>query len=33
MPATDIPDVGRFALLRDPAGAVFAVLKPIPRPA
>jgi uncharacterized protein len=27
-PAEDIPDVGRFAILRDPASAVFAVLKP-----
>ena len=27
-PAEDIPEVGRFAILRDPASAVFAVLKP-----
>ena len=31
MPPTDIPDVGRMAMLRDPAGAAFAILKPIPR--
>ncbi|MFE7510875.1 VOC family protein [Streptomyces sp. NPDC057540] len=30
MPAADIPDVGRIAWLTDPAGAVFAVLKPAP---
>lgn len=30
MEPMDIPDVGRFALLKDPAGAVFAVLKPMP---
>jgi hypothetical protein len=30
-PATDIPDVGRFAILADPAGATFAILKPLPR--
>lgn len=29
-PAEDIPGVGRFAILRDPASAVFAVLKPAP---
>jgi uncharacterized protein len=28
---TDIPDVGRFAVFHDPAGAHFAVLKPNPR--
>jgi predicted enzyme related to lactoylglutathione lyase len=27
-PAEDIPGVGRFAILRDPASAVFAILKP-----
>ena len=32
-PAEDIPQVGRFAILRDPASAVFAVLKPEPRQA
>jgi uncharacterized protein len=26
-PPTDIPDVGRFAWLQDPQGAVFAILK------
>lgn len=29
-PPMDIPGVGRFALVADPAGAVFAVMKPIP---
>jgi predicted enzyme related to lactoylglutathione lyase len=33
MPPSDIPDVGRVAWLTDPAGAVFAVLKPNPRQA
>lgn len=28
--AEDIPGVGRFAILRDPASAVFAILKPAP---
>lgn len=32
-PAEDIPGVGRFAILRDPASAVFAVLKPEPHAA
>jgi predicted enzyme related to lactoylglutathione lyase len=27
VPATDIPGVGRFAILTDPAGAPFAVIK------
>jgi predicted enzyme related to lactoylglutathione lyase len=27
----DIPGIGRFAVLRDPAGATFALLKPLPR--
>ena len=27
----DIPDVGRFAVLHDPAGAIFSILKPNPR--
>ncbi|MCJ1681517.1 VOC family protein [Streptomyces sp. APSN-46.1] len=31
MPAADVPDVGRIAWLADPAGAVFALLKPNPR--
>ncbi|MFI9719382.1 VOC family protein [Streptomyces sp. NPDC052396] len=30
MPASDVPDVGRISWLADPAGAVFAVLKPAP---
>jgi predicted enzyme related to lactoylglutathione lyase len=30
MPATDIPDVGRFAVAADPQGAVFLPFKPIP---
>ena len=28
VPPTDIPDMGRFAVLRDPQGAVFAVFRP-----
>jgi uncharacterized protein len=31
VPPTDIPDIGRFAMLRDPQGAVFAVFLPQPR--
>ncbi|MFE5809624.1 VOC family protein [Streptomyces sp. NPDC056491] len=31
MPATDLPEVGRIAWLADPAGAVFALLKPDPQ--
>ncbi|MFD9301744.1 VOC family protein [Streptomyces sp. NPDC060048] len=31
MPAADVPDVGRIAFLADPAGAMFALLKPDPR--
>ncbi|MFD3695768.1 VOC family protein [Streptomyces sp. NPDC058646] len=31
MPGADVPDVGRLAWLADPAGAVFALLKPDPR--
>ncbi|MFH8842975.1 VOC family protein [Streptomyces sp. NPDC017868] len=31
LPAADIPDVGRIAWLADPFGAVFAVMKPMPR--
>jgi predicted enzyme related to lactoylglutathione lyase len=27
VPATDIPNVGRFAMLQDPQGAVFAIIK------
>jgi predicted enzyme related to lactoylglutathione lyase len=30
-PAEDIPNIGRFAILRDPASAVFAIIKPEPR--
>ena len=26
----DIPGIGRFAIIADPAGAVFAIMKPIP---
>ncbi|MFJ3639397.1 VOC family protein [Streptomyces sp. NPDC090108] len=33
LPATDVPDGGRVAWLADPAGAVFAVLKPNPHQA
>lgn len=31
VPPTDIPDVGRFALLIDPQGAAIGILKPNPR--
>ncbi|MBT2483033.1 VOC family protein [Streptomyces sp. ISL-94] len=31
MPASDVPEVGRIAWLADPAGAVFALLKPNPQ--
>ncbi|MFJ4779259.1 VOC family protein [Streptomyces sp. NPDC088762] len=31
MPASDVPEVGRIAWLADPAGAVFALLKPDPQ--
>jgi hypothetical protein len=31
MPPTDIPDVGRFAILADTNGATFGILKPAPR--
>jgi uncharacterized protein len=30
MPPTDIPTVGRFAILQDPQGAAFAILQPVP---
>lgn len=30
VPATDIPNVGRFGILRDPQGAQLAVMKPSP---
>lgn len=30
MPPTDIPNIGRFAVLKDPQGAVFATIKPQP---
>jgi predicted enzyme related to lactoylglutathione lyase len=29
-PPMDIPGIGRFAVVADPAGAVFAIMKPIP---
>jgi predicted enzyme related to lactoylglutathione lyase len=29
-PPLDIPGIGRFAIVTDPAGAVFAIMKPIP---
>ncbi|WP_293905848.1 VOC family protein [Phenylobacterium sp.] len=29
-PPLDIPGIGRFAIVADPAGAVFAIMKPIP---
>jgi predicted enzyme related to lactoylglutathione lyase len=28
VPPTDIPDAGRFSVLKDPQGAVFAVFRP-----
>ena len=31
VPPTDIPDAGRFAVLRDPQGAVFAIIQLKPR--
>lgn len=31
VPPTDIPDVGRFAVIQDPQGAVFSVIKNVPR--
>jgi predicted enzyme related to lactoylglutathione lyase len=31
VPPTDIPTVGRFAMIADPEGAVFGVLQPLPR--
>jgi hypothetical protein len=30
MPPTDIPNVGRFAVIGDPQGAAFAILHPKP---
>jgi uncharacterized protein len=30
--ASDVPEVGRIATLADPAGAAFAVIKPVPMP-
>lgn len=32
-PPADIPNTGRFAVLADPQGAAFSILKPIPMPA
>ena len=32
MKPMDIPGTGRFAILRDPAGAAFAILKTLPMP-
>lgn len=31
-PPADIPDVGRFAVVADPGGAVFQLFTPLPRP-
>ena len=31
-PAEDIPTIGRYAVLQDPQGAFFAIIKPEPRP-
>jgi len=28
VPATDVPDVGRFSVICDPQGAVFSVIQP-----
>jgi predicted enzyme related to lactoylglutathione lyase len=33
VPPTDIPNVGRFSVVRDPQGAVFAIFRPLPRSA
>jgi predicted enzyme related to lactoylglutathione lyase len=30
VPPGDIPDMGRFAVLADPQGAVFAIFRPAP---
>jgi predicted enzyme related to lactoylglutathione lyase len=32
-PATDVPTVGRFAFVKDPQGALFAIIQPQNRPA
>lgn len=32
MPADDYPDVGRIAWLKDPQGATFGIIKPVPQP-
>jgi predicted enzyme related to lactoylglutathione lyase len=29
VPPTDIPNTGRFSVIRDPQGAVFAIYKPL----
>ena len=29
LPAKDIPDIGRFAILQDPQGAHFAIIQPV----
>ena len=31
VPPTDIPNVGRFAVVQDPQGAMFSIFKPAPR--
>lgn len=28
----DIPEVGRMSVIQDPQGAVFSIMKPVPRP-
>jgi uncharacterized protein len=33
VPPHDIPNTGRFSVIRDPQGAVFAIYKPLPRSA
>jgi len=32
VPPADIPEVGRFAVLRDPTGAMLAIMRPLPMP-
>ncbi len=31
VPPTDIPDVGRFCVIKDPTGAVLSLMTPLPR--
>jgi uncharacterized protein len=32
VPPTDIPEVGRFSVIQDPQGAVFSIIKYVPKP-